>query len=50
VVAVDIVAEAVASAKRIAAQLPPGALTVMQGDFYTLNPNDKLFRWLWHWH
>jgi SAM-dependent methyltransferase len=34
VVALDIVDAAVANTRRLAAQLPTGALTVMQGDFY----------------
>jgi SAM-dependent methyltransferase len=36
VVAVDIVEQAGASARCIAAELPPGALTVVQGDFYEI--------------
>jgi SAM-dependent methyltransferase len=41
VVAVDIVEQAVASARRIAAELPPGALTVVQGDFYQIQLRDS---------
>jgi hypothetical protein len=36
VVAVDLVEQAVASARCIAAELPPGAIMVVQGDFYEI--------------
>ena len=41
VIAVDIVDAAVASAKRLAAQLPAGQLTVVQGDFYALEWTER---------
>ena len=40
VVAVDIVETAAASARRIAAQLPNGAMRVVQGDFYQIELDD----------
>jgi SAM-dependent methyltransferase len=41
VVAVDIVDAAVASARRLAAQIQTGQLTVVHGDFYTIALEDK---------
>lgn len=41
VVAVDIVDESVANARRVAAQLPHGELIVVQGDFYEIELTDR---------